>query len=298
METEKATGTRDKTEKPAGLSILKDNPEHDTTRQESGYSMKSMKSLTLMTCAILAAIIAGCATSPTGRPQMMLVSEAELAQMGSRAFTQMKDELDVSDDPGITRYVNCVADAIIQTIDTRYDWEVAVFDDDAINAFALPGGKIGIFTGLLRAAENQHQLAAVMGHEVAHVTARHSAARVSNQLATQMGVSVLAGATRMDPQLIGMGADLLLTLPYSRGDETEADILGLDYMARAGFDPRESKTLWLNMEKQQEGGRPPGFLSTHPAPQNRIRELEKHTPDALNLYEQARSAGRRPNCRR
>lgn len=257
--------------------------------------MKPFKTIAQL---ILVTIVAGCTTSPTGRPQMLLVSDAELAQMGNQAFGQMKEELTVSNDTGTTSYVSCVADAITNTIDTRYDWEVAVFEDDSINAFALPGGKIGIHTGLFKAAENQHQLAAVIGHEVAHVTANHSAARVSNQLATQLGISVLAGSTGMDPRLIGMGADLLLTLPYSRGDETEADVLGLDYMAKAGFDPRESKNLWRNMEQKQEGGRPPGFLSTHPTPQNRMRELENRMPEAMKLYEQARSAGRRPNCRR
>ncbi|MCK9563171.1 MAG: M48 family metallopeptidase, partial [Bacteroidales bacterium] len=191
-------------------------------------------------------LLAACATSPTGRSQIILVSDAEMAQMGAQAFDQLKKETPPTRNSSVSSYVNCVANAITPHVEGRYSWEVEVFEDDSVNAFALPGGKIGVNTGLLKAAQNQHQLAAVVGHEIAHVIARHSAARVSNQLATQMGVTAVAAGTGMDPQLIGMGADLLVTLPYSRGDETEADILGLDYMARAGFDPRESVALWQN----------------------------------------------------
>lgn len=255
--------------------------------------MMSIRSTLLAVFTVL--LVSACATSPTGRQQIMLVSEGQVAQMGEEAFNQLKAENPASRNQALTRYVNCVADAIIPVVGGGYDWEVVLFEDDSVNAFALPGGKIGVFTGLLRVAENQHQLAAVVGHEIAHVTARHSAARVSNQLATQLGVSVLAQGTGMDPRLIGMGADLLLTLPYSRGDESEADRLGLDYMAQAGFDPRESVTLWQNMEREG-GARPADFMSTHPSPQARIRDLQERMPNAVAAFEQARSQGRRPNC--
>lgn len=245
----------------------------------------------------LSLLISACATSPTGRSQMLLVSETQMSAMGEEAFNQLKRENTVSSDQAMTRYVNCVADAIIAANNVGSNWEVVLFDDDAVNAFALPGGKIGIFSGLLNVAENQHQLATVVGHEVAHVTARHSAARVSNQLATQMGVSVLAQTTGMDPGMIGMGANLLLTLPYSRGDESESDRLGLDYMAQAGFDPRESVPLWRNMA-QASGGGPPELLSTHPAPASRIRELEQRMPSAVATSDAARAQGRQPDCRR
>ncbi|MEX0738583.1 MAG: M48 family metallopeptidase [Pseudohongiella sp.] len=248
------------------------------------------------TLVLLSLLMSACATSPTGRSQMLLVSEGQMAAMGDEAFNQLRQENTVSTDQSLTRYVNCVSDAVLAEVDGNQNWEVVLFDDDAANAFALPGGKIGIFTGLLNVAENQHQLATVVGHEIAHVTARHSAARVSNQLATQMGISVLAQTTGMDPGLIGMGANLLLTLPYSRADETEGDRLGLDYMARAGFDPRESVALWRNMA-QAAGERPPELLSTHPAPQARIRELEQRMPAALSSFDAARAQGRRPECR-
>jgi len=241
--------------------------------------------------------LAACATSPTGRSQVMLVSEAQMAEMGAEAFNQMKSELTVSGDAATIRYVNCVAEAFIPIIEGGYAWELAVFENEAANAFALPGGKVGVFTGLLNVAENQHQLATVIGHEIAHVTARHSAARVSSQLATQLGVSVLARGTGMDPQVIGMGANLLLTLPFSRADESEADLLGLDYMARAGFDPRQSVMLWRNMERVGGGGTS-DFMSTHPSPQNRIQELERRMINATASYDSARAAGRRPDCNR
>ena len=243
----------------------------------------------------LSLLVSACATSPTGRSQIMLVSEEQMAAMGEQAFEQLKQEHAVSGNQSLTRYVNCVSTAILAGADASQNWEVVLFEGAAVNAFALPGGNIGIFTGLLNVAENQHQLATVVGHEIAHVTARHSAARVSNQLATQMGVSVIAQTTGMDPGLISAGADILLTLPYSRADETEADQLGLDYMAQAGFDPRASVALWQNMERASGGG-PPEFLSTHPAPQARINELEQRMPAAIGMFDAARAQGRRPEC--
>jgi predicted Zn-dependent protease len=245
----------------------------------------------------VAALLSACATSPTGRTQLQLVSDSQLAAMGAQAFDQLKKEKPPSKDAALVAYVNCVAQPIIREVAPQRDWEVQVFDDKQVNAFAMPGGKIGVFKGLLDVAENQHQLAAVIGHEIAHVIAKHSAARISNQLAAELGVGVLAGATRMDPQLIGMGANLLLILPYSRGDESEADILGLDYMARAGFDPRQSVNLWQNMAKAG-GGQPPEFMSTHPSHATRIRDLQKRIPQVMPVYEQAQAQGKRPACRR
>ncbi|MDO8908416.1 MAG: M48 family metallopeptidase [Pseudohongiella sp.] len=250
---------------------------------------------TALAAVSLSLLVSACATSPTGRSQILLVSDAQVAAMGEEAFAQLKQENTVSRDQSLTRYVNCVSSAILAGAGGGQNWEVVLFDDASVNAFALPGGKIGIFTGLLNVAENQHQLATVVGHEIAHVTARHSAARVSNQLATQMGVSVLAQTTGMDPALISMGADLLLNLPYSRADETESDLLGLDYMAQAGFDPRQSVALWQNMERASGGG-PPQFLSTHPAPQARIRDLERRMPAVIAMYDAAQAQGRRPEC--
>ena len=249
--------------------------------------------------AVVAACACGvlfvaCSTSPTGRTQLKLVSDAEMAQMGATAFQQLKTKTPPSKDGKANSYVQCVSNAIIREVGGS--WEVQVFESKDINAFALPGGKIGVFTGLLKVAENQSQLAAVIGHEVAHVLAGHSSARVSNQMATQLGVALGSAATGVSPDMIGAGANLLLLMPYGRGDETEADVLGLDLMAKAGFDPRQAPALWVNMGKASSGNAPPEFMSTHPSNQSRISDLNRRMPTALPLYEQAKGQGKNPRC--
>ena len=243
--------------------------------------------------AVAAIVVVACATSPTGRRQLKLVSDAEMAQMGAAAFQDLKTKTPPTKNSKTNAYVQCVAHAI--TRETGGQWEVQVFESDDVNAFALPGGKIGVFTGLLKVAANQHQLGAVIGHEVAHVLAGHSAARVSNEMAAQMGVAVLASSTGMSADMIGMGANLLLLLPYSRGDESEADVLGQQLMARAGFNPSEAANLWVNMSKASNGA-PPEMLSTHPSADTRIHDLNNNLPKVMPLYEQARAAGKKPAC--
>jgi predicted Zn-dependent protease len=259
------------------------------------------------------AALAACATSPLGRSQFMFVGDAEMDQMGIEAFEQIKQQQTVSRDASANAYVTCVANAITATLDPQKipggagPWEVRVFEDDTANAFALPGRKIGVHTGLLKVAKNQDQLATVIGHEVGHVMARHGAERVSDQFATQLtasGIGILIGALG-DPSsplhagtmaALGIGAQGVV-LGFSRTHESEADKLGLDYMARAGFDPRESVALWQNMEAASQGPRPPEFLSTHPSPATRIKDLEARIPQNLPVAEQARAQGRNPRCR-
>lgn len=253
-----------------------------------------MSRRTLALATLAAVLAAGCATSPTGRTQLRLVSDEQMSQMGVAAFQQMKSKTPPSRKTRESAYVRCVANAITREMGGA--WEVQTFEDDKqVNAFALPGGKIGVYSGLLKVATNQDQLAAVIGHEVAHVIAGHSASRVSNQMAAQLGVGAVAAGTGYDPQMIGMGANLLLLMPFGRGDEREADALGMDYMARAGFDPRQAVELWRNMERQG-GGAPPQFLSTHPSTESRIRDLSERVPSALPVYEQAQASGKRPSC--
>lgn len=257
-----------------------------------------MKRETAWTVAgvVAAVVVTACATSPTGRTQLMLVSSDQLTAMGAEAFEQMKEEGTIADGTPEDRYVRCITNAITSVVAPDRDWEVRTFQDDTVNAFALPGGKIGVYTGLIKVAETPDQLAAVIGHEIAHVLANHSAARVSNHLAAELGVSVLAGTTGMNPQLIGMGAQLLLLMPYGRRDETEADVLGLEYMARAGFDPTGAPALWVNMAEAAGGGAPPEFMSTHPSHDRRIRDLRDRIPQVQPLYEEALAQGRRPDC--
>ncbi len=262
--------------------------------------------------ALFAALVLGCATSPTGRSQILLMDRNEMAAMGKAAFVQMQGEVPRSTDAAQTKYVVCVANAITSILtpqDLRglpvSEWEVELFADDSANAFALPGGRIGVHTGLLDVAETPDQLAAVLGHEVGHVLAQHGNARVSNSRLAQQGMSLasafLGGDAASQQQmmgLLGMGVDYGILKPFGRGDESEADIIGLALMARAGFDPRASIILWQNMGRASGGQAPPEFMSTHPSHTTRIADLQAQMSTVLPLYERARASGRRPNCRR
>ncbi|AUD77972.1 peptidase [Kangiella profundi] len=258
-------------------------------------------------CLILA--LFACATSPTGRSQLTLFPESQMAQMGASTFTSMQQSQKMDTNPGNARYVNCVVDALIPELNAlapgmrSTQWEVKVFADDAPNAFALPGGKIGVHTGMLKVAENQHQLASVIGHEVGHVWAKHSNERVSQGFLTQTGMqlaAVAAGDMTSEKQqllgLLGVGAQVGVILPFSRKHESEADEIGLELMARAGFDPRQSVELWKNMQKAGSGSTPE-FLSTHPGVDTRIRDLNSRMDRAIKIYQQAQASGKRPNCR-
>jgi predicted Zn-dependent protease len=257
------------------------------------------KILTLLALLVPMAL-ASCGTSPTGRNQLLVFPADQLDAMGVQAFDEMRSQLTVESDPAINGYVRCVATAITNQVpDKRTNWEVVVFKDDNPNAFALPGGKMGVYTGMLKVAENQDQLAAVLGHEVGHVIAQHGNERMSQQQLTNVALAAAAGSGYLDTasmQALGLGAQIGILLPYSRTHESEADIIGLDLMAEAGFDPRQSVQLWKNMEKAG-GGAPPEFLSTHPAGSTRIDNLLGHMADALHTYNGARAKGNKPNCK-
>src|SRR5262245_17494330 len=216
----------------------------------------------------------------------------------------MKREMPLARDPELESRVRCVAGAIVAQLDSggTREWEVAVFADESPNAFALPGGKIGVNAGLFRVARNQDQLATVLGHEVAHVTAQHPTERASPVCAAQSGLellSAISGGPGPEQQqllaLLGLGAQVGILLPFSREQEREADLLGLDLMAGAGFDPRESIALWQNMAQAGEG-QPPEFLATHPSQGTRIQHPVQRMPQALSRFESARRRGLRPAC--
>jgi len=246
-------------------------------------------------------LLAGCVTSPTGRSQLVLMPDSQIDEMGLQAFTNLKKETTVETGATTNRYVQCVANAVTREVGGT--WEVVVFKDDDANAFALPGGKIGVYTGLLKVAENQDQLATVIGHEVGHVLARHSNERVSQKFAVEQGLALLnavaspqSGTGQSLMGLLGVGAQYGVLMPFSRIQESEADILGLDLMAKAGFDPRQSIRLWNNMNRAGGDG-PPEFLSTHPSGSTRISDLNKHMPVAVQLQTRARQQGKRPACK-
>lgn len=232
-----------------------------------------------------------------------LVSEAEIEDMGGKEFQKIKIQTPASTDARAQAYVNCVASSIIRELEEPYaskNWEIELFDSEEINAFALPGGHIGVFSGIFKVAETPSELATVLGHEVAHVTHKHSLQRAERELTTQAGIvgaTVALGGGALTANALGAAAQLGLSLPFSRGNESEADLAGLDYMAAAGFNPIESVHLWESMEKNAKSG-PPQFLSTHPSSDTRIQDLVKRLPEALARYNKAQAAGKSPRCRK
>ena len=269
-----------------------------------------IKSRSILIALLLLALSMACATSPTGRRQLLVMSEAQMAEMGRAAFADMQSRTPRSVNSRQTTYVRCVANAIISILappelrPIAVDrWEIELFADPTANAFALPGGKIGVHTGLLDVAVTQSQLATVLGHEVSHVLARHGNERVSQSALAQSGMTlaqILVGADTPEKEqlfgLLGLGMQYGVLMPFSRAQESEADEIGILLMARAGFDPRESVVLWQNMARASGGQSPPEFMSTHPSHSTRIRRLEAAMPVALRFYGQAVEAGRRPNC--
>ena len=243
--------------------------------------------------ASLLLLLVACATSPNGRSQLKLFSEEKIAAMGVQSYQQMKQQEPIDNSTSDNRYVKCVANAITRV--TGGEWEVTVFKDDQVNAFALPGGKIGVYSGLLDVAETDDQLATVIGHEVGHVLADHGNERVSQQAATQGGLQVVSaflggagggGGSQAIMSALGLGAQVGILLPFSRTQESEADTIGLELMARAGFDPRQSVQLWQNMAAAG-GEKPAEFMSTHPSNESRINNLQRHMNKAMQLYQQA-----------
>lgn len=260
----------------------------------------------VLTLCCVAIACTGCEESPSGRKRVALIPESQMAEMGERAFQSLLQTQPLAKDQLANARLTCITRALIQELPPAYareQWSVALFQDQNPNAFALPGGKIGVNTGMLRVARTQDQLAAVIAHEIAHVIADHGNERLTQEMAVKgglmivdlladnpgsLGHEVLRGA-------LGLGAEYGLLLPYSRTHESEADLLGLDLMAKAGFDPRESLSLWRNMAKAG-GGQPLEFLSTHPAHETRLQELDAAMAPALAKFEAARREGRQPAC--
>lgn len=266
-----------------------------------------MKQFLLATTVAVLVTACATATSPTGRTQRVgAVSQAELNQLGAQAFEQAKASNPQSRDPRVTSYVRCVVNAVTRELPAEWQtqWDVAVFADESPNAFALPGGKLGINTGIFKVARNQDQLAAVIAHEIGHVVSRHHDERITRQMGTQAGLGILGalvgsqygqGAANTVGQLGGAAAQGLVLLPNNRTQESEADVVGQQLMARAGFDPSHSINLWQNMI-EAGGARGPEWLSTHPDPRARLDELRSRAAALAPVYQQARASGRAPNC--
>ncbi|WP_165313863.1 M48 family metallopeptidase [Vibrio ziniensis] len=257
-----------------------------------------IKASLILTCLSLTA----CSSSPTGRNQLILFSDQDMSSLGNSSFEQLKTETPISKDVKTNAYVQCVATAITAYVPKQQSfsqWEVVVFESDQVNAFALPGGKIGVYTGLLKVAVNQDQLATVIGHEVAHVLADHSNERLSQSQIANAGLQitdVALGASEysqyrgLTMAALGVGVQYGVLLPYGRTQESEADILGLELMAKAGFAPKQSIDLWKNMAKASGGNTPPELLSTHPSHSTRIQDLTN------KISKLPASTAARPSC--
>lgn len=233
----------------------------------------------------------------TGRKQLILMSAAEEASMGVQAFEQIKQQERISTDPAVNARIQRIGKRIAASVGRdlpNAQWEFVVFESDQINAFALPGGKVGVYTGLINLAGSDDEIAVVMGHEVAHVSSRHGAERQSQAMLVGLGGAALAIGTSDNKNqqyymlAYGLGSTLG-TLAYSRDHETEADVVGLRFAARAGYDPRAAASFWRKMAAQETGARPPKFLSTHPPSSERIANLERLAPSLMPLYEQAKA---------
>ena len=261
-----------------------------------------MKRANWIAIVVATVTLVACATSPLGRRQLLLMPAAQMDSFALSDNSQKKQQTPLSTNQAQISYVRCVSNALTATLDGTQNWEINLFEDPTANAFALPGGFMGVHTGLLKVAQNQHQLAAVVGHEIGHVLAQHSNERVSIESATSTGLQLLqalAGEESPQKQMVfaalGVGAQYGVSMPFSRKHEAEADLIGLEMMAKAGFDPRQAISLWQNMA-DGAGKAPPEFLSTHPSNETRINGLGSYMPKVLPLYEQAIAAGRAPKC--
>lgn len=259
---------------------------------------------------VVATLVQGCATNSAGRGALILIDDTSMNQMGITAFTELKQKTRATSNATTSRYATCVSRKLIAELPQQWrelPWEVVVFEDDSPNAFALPGGKVGVHTGLLSVARTEDQLAAVIGHELAHVWLRHGAERVSQQYAAQAALSAVqaygetqsSGSSSQVMALIGLGAQVGVLLPFSRLHESEADRLGQNLMAKAGYDPAAAAALWANMQAAS-GQSTPQFLSTHPNPSRRQEVLAERARSAEIQAEvaRARANGKVPGCGR
>jgi predicted Zn-dependent protease len=227
----------------------------------------------------------------------ILVSEKEVMRAARVEWLSMKKHMPREPNERVQAYVTCIANRLIAELDDEHktmDWEVIVFDDDGINAAAMPNGKISVLSGLLNVADTPDSLAAVLGHEIAHATQDHVMERAKKGARTDMWV-LLGAAAGIQADMLADGVAIGMTLPYAREQETEADLVGLQYMAKAGFDPRAAMYLWKNMSAANKGA-PPEMLSSHPSDDTRLNNIVKAITPALVAYNQAREAGKRPNC--
>ena len=261
----------------------------------------------LLRMALIAPVlmVLGCATTPiTGRSGLHLVPDSELLSMSLQQYGDVLKKSKLSNDTGKVQMVKSVGTKIARATEEllneigkgaevkNYAWEFNLIQDDKmVNAWCMPGGKVAVYTGLLPVTQNEAGLAVVMGHEIAHAIAKHGNERMSQGLLAQLGAVTLSAALSSHPgptsqifmAAYGVGAQVGFLLPYSRVHESEADRIGLILMAKAGYDPQEAIPFWKRMN-EKGGARPPEWLSTHPAPETRIKQIESLIPEAMRYY--------------
>jgi predicted Zn-dependent protease len=246
---------------------------------------------------LLGVLLAGVGTLAQAQ---LLVSEKEIMRQASTEWLLMKKHTPQYGDERIQRYARCIANQLIDVLDPEWKdlrWEVIVFDNDELNAFVLPGGKIAVYSGIMRVADNPDALAAVLGHEIAHMTEGHVLARARQSQRVAAGAIIGSAATGLPRDWFEAGGTFGALLPFARAQESEADQVGLEYMAKAGFDPRAALQLWQNMQLEAEGrNQPPQWMSTHPREEQRLDSMVPLLVSNLKLYNDAQEAGHVPNC--
>ncbi len=258
-------------------------------------SLKSSSYLSALVLVLFSTVLSACATAPfTGRRQLMLTSEGQENTLGYQAFSQIRHQYKPSRDPQYNELVNKVGRRIADAANRPdYRWEFVVFQDDTPNAFCLPGGKVGIFTGILKYTQDEAGLATVISHEVAHALVRHAGERMSQGMVAQIGSLGLGAAMAgQNPsvasaaqQAYGLGANVGVILPYSRKQESEADEVGLILMAKAGYDPEAAVGFWQRMVAgNKDKAKPPPFLATHPTDERRISDIQREIPGIKEKY--------------
>jgi len=250
----------------------------------------------LAVALVAAGVLTACETVPyTGRSQLQFMSPQQESELGAQAYQQTLAKAKLSSDAAASEMVTRVGSRIAAaTGHPEYKWEYRLIQDDKqVNAFALPGGKVAVYTGILPITRDENGLAAVLGHEIGHVIARHGGERVSQQMLVNVGLeATMAALSKGNPatvqavaSLLGAGATVGVLLPWSRAQESEADHLGLILMAKAGYDPHAARDLWVRMAAASQGsGKPPEFLSTHPSEPTRIQQIEVWMPEAMQYY--------------
>lgn len=268
--------------------------------------MFMQKIISGLLCLVLLLCLSGCERVPfTGRNRAALIPESQLIQLGDQSYREVLQESKTSNDPEKNAMVRRVGARLSMAVESfasehnlkdelkLYKWEFNLLQNDkVINAFCLPGGKVAVYTGILPITEDETGLAVVVGHEIAHAIAQHGNERMSQQLLLQLGSVVLSEVIKNNPQqtkqifmaAYGVGAELGVVLPYSRTQESEADRIGLILMSRAGYDVEAAIPFWQRM-KEKGGTTPPEFLSTHPAPDTRIKDIKKDIPEAKTYYQ-------------